>query len=375
MRKIRRIIAVLFVCMLCFSLLAGCSGGSGGGKEADGKGSGTRTVKDDRGVELTLPEKLESIAIVGPVFPSIVYAIQGHLENVKAVAKSAYTGWQLSIMKDLAPEFENVDTTIFGKEINFEELANLNPDLVIDWTTDTEDIAKMEEMGITVAAFTAAKDIETLRHLLGSLAAVLGCEDRYEVLMKYYDEMENYINSKQTQIAALSEDEKPRVLFLRNTDLDCYTDGVNPYIAEWVGAQNIVMSTYTNDTTTGDQKPTMEAILAYNPQIILLSNFDDFVPEDFYNNTIEAQDWSNVDAVKNHRVYKIPCGLYRWVPPNCAEKFLFCYYVASIVQPEIFSEIDMEKTIKEFFADYFSYDLTQDQVDFIVHKEANADSV
>ena len=310
MRKIKRITAVLLVFILCFSLLAGCSGGSGG-KDADGNGNCTRTVKDDRGVELTLPEKLESIAIVGPVFPSIVYALQGNLENVTAVAKSAYTGWQISIMKDLAPEFENVNTTIFGSEINFEELANLNPDLVIDWTTDTEDIAKMEEMGITVAAFKAAKDIETLKQLLGSLATVLGCEDRYEELMKYYEEMENYINSKQTQIAELSEDEKPRVLFMRNKDLDCYTDGVNPFIAEWVGAQNIVMATYTNDTTTGDQKPTMETILAYNPQIIFLSNFDEFVPEDFYNNTIEAQDWSNVDAVINHRVYKIPCGLYR----------------------------------------------------------------
>ena len=34
--------------------------------------------------------------------------------------------------------------------------------------------------------------------------------------------------------------------------------------------------------------------------------------EDFYNNTIEGQDWSQVSAVKNGKVFKEALGVFHW---------------------------------------------------------------
>ena len=48
----------------------------------------------------------------------------------------------------------------------------------------------------------------------------------------------------------------------------------------------------------------MEQIIDWDPEMIYLSNFDDFLPENLYNNSFDGQDWSNVKAVKNKKVYK-----------------------------------------------------------------------
>ena len=149
--------------------------------------------------------------------------------------------------------------------------------------------------------------------------------------------------------------------------LKIYGDGVDPYITDWVGGQNITLAGSSADTST----PTMEEVLVYDPEIIFLSNFDDVTPDDLYNNRLEGQDWSNVSAVKNHKVYKVPCGLYRWAPPNTLEKPLYVLWQASIIQPGIFGDVDMRAEVKSFFQEFFDYELTEEQIDYVLHTDLN----
>lgn len=56
----------------------------------------------------------------------------------------------------------------------------------------------------------------------------------------------------------------------------------------------------------------MEQVLAWNPDIIYISNFAyGEYPEDILQNKIEGQDWKQINAVKSGKVYKIPMGEYR----------------------------------------------------------------
>lgn len=172
-------------------------------------------------------------------------------------------------------------------------------------------------------------------------------------------------NSKADEVAALSEDEMPRVLHFQNVhEMTCYTGGINTYITTLEGGQNF---TLPEDIT----EPSMETILEYDPEIIFISNFDDVTPEDFYENKLEGQDWSNVSAVKNHKVYKVPCGLYRWAPPNAFEKPLYMKWTASIVQPEIFSDYDIRTEISDFYKDYYGYELSDEQLDSLLRLDLN----
>lgn len=393
----------LMAAMLALAMLAGCGAGTGkettagvetkgqetqakaetetgtqtqaketenAGTAQNGAGGETRMVVDATGEEVEVPAHPQAIAVMPPVVPNMVYALQGHAENMIAITPSAYSGWEISIMKELAPELESVDTSVIASvsEINMEELAAMKPDLVICWDTQTDQAAQLRSLGIPVVMLTAATDMETLRSLITMLGDILNCQDQAAKMMAWYDEVEDYVDSKSEEVQALADEDRPRVLhFMYVEELNIYANGVNPYITDWVGGQNIKLEGASAETSS----PTMEEILAYDPEIVFISNFDDVTPEDLYNNRLEGQDWSNVSAVKNHKVYKVPCGLYRWAPPNTIEKPLYVLWQASVIQPEIFADVDMRAEVKDFFQEFFQYELTEEQIDFVLHTELN----
>ena len=330
--------------------------------------TGMRTVVDATGEEVQVPAEPKAIVITGPVFPNIVFALQGNMENVVAIPKSAYTAWERSLMRELAPEQENVNTTVVsGSGINMEELVNLKPDLVLCWASSTDTMTQLKELGIPVAGFEGATDMASLESLITMMGDVLNRQERAKELVDWYHEVEEYVDSKQDQVSALTDEQKPRILNITLSDMSVSATGMNAWITDKVGGQNIVLEGASAETST----PTMEEVLKYNPQIIFLNNWDDCTPEDVYENKIDGQDWSNVDAVINHRVYKIPLSLYRWTPPNTVEKPLFYLYMASMIQPDIFSEVDMRQQEKDFIQKFFDVTLTDEQLDNIFHVEMN----
>jgi len=290
--------------------------------------TGMRTVVDATGEEIQVPAEPKAIVITGPVFPNIVFALQGNMENVVAIPKNAYTAWERSLMRELAPEQENVNTTVVsGGGIN----------------------------------------MTSLESLITMMGDVLNRQERAKELVDWYHEVEEYVDSKQDQVSALTDEQKPRILNITLSDMSVSATGMNAWITDKVGGQDIVLEGASAETST----PTMEEVLKYNPQIIFLNNWDDCTPEDVYENKIDGQDWSNVDAVINHRVYKIPLSLYRWTPPNTVEKPLFYLYMASMIQPDIFSEVDMRQQEKDFIQKFFDVTLTDEQLDNIFHVEMN----
>jgi iron complex transport system substrate-binding protein len=114
----------------------------------------------------------------------------------------------------------------------------------------------------------------------------------------------------------------------------------------------------TGDNTSGFVAMDMEKIYAMDPDIIIMSNFDPFTPEQIYNNEIADADWSQLKAVQNHRVYKIPMGIYRWSQPN-VEAHLFLEWLGKLTQPEAFAEVDLKADTIEFYKTMFNYDLSE----------------
>lgn len=49
-------------------------------------------------------------------------------------------------------------------------------------------------------------------------------------------------------------------------------------------------------------------------------------------------------------------------------------WLAQLIQPEIFAEIDIEQDTRAFFQDYFGYSLTDEDLAQIFAADANADS-
>ena len=96
--------------------------------------------------------------------------------------------------------------------------------------------------------------------------------------------------------------EKPRVLILFNYAGGVIkTSGSNFFGQYWIestGGINVAAD------LNGTPEINMEQIYEWDPDIIYITNFSPYLPEDLYNNTIEGNDWSSVKAVKEGKVYK-----------------------------------------------------------------------
>ena len=76
----------------------------------------TRTVVDATGAEVEVPAHPKRIAVPAMVLPNIVYALQGNAENIVSIPPAAYSGGEMSILKYLAPEMEDVDPKKMNEE-------------------------------------------------------------------------------------------------------------------------------------------------------------------------------------------------------------------------------------------------------------------
>ena len=165
MKKRSKFLAMLLSTAVAVSSLTGIS------VFAADKTSGeeeTRTVVDATGAEVEVPAHPKRIAVPAMVLPNMVYALQGNAENMVSIPPAAYSGWEMSILKDLAPELEDVDTTMVNDDfsVNVEALADADVDLVLNWDSETDQAAQLKALGIPCVLVSSAKDMDGLKNLV-----------------------------------------------------------------------------------------------------------------------------------------------------------------------------------------------------------------
>lgn len=171
-------------------------------------------------------------------------------------------------------------------------------------------------------------------------------------------------------LTGVEDTEKPRVMFLhQHSDKSIIVGGANFFSEKWIkatGGTDIV----GDDGVEGQKEVNMEQIYAWNPDIIYITNFTETQPDDLLNNSVSGQDWSEVQAVKDGNVHKVPLGIYRWFPPN-GDAPLMLKWMAQINHPEVFN-YDINEEIKNYYSDFYEYELTDEDVDSILHPSSDA---
>lgn len=362
----KHLISVISLLLVGIFLLSGC-GTQSAKQDIANDAASTKIVTDVLERDVEVGTEIKSIGVTPIPYTSMVYAIDGSGEKLVAIHPSAKAAYEKSILKKMAPEIEDVSADYIGSDfsVNMEEILNLKPDLMILWSRQEEEIKKLEELGIPVVALTngANSNIDDFHSNIKILGSVLGKEERAEKLISYHKDVMKYFKSKADEIA---DDQRPKVLYIKNPELNVSaSDSFNQIMIEMAGGVNVA-----NEVKGAWTQVSMEQILEWDPEIIYLSNFDDFVPEDLYENRIKGQDWSNVSAVKNKKVYKTPLGIYRWDAPN-AETHLFLEWMGQKQQPDVFDEYHFEDDLINFYKQFFNYDLTQQEIDSITNKIHN----
>ena len=259
-----------------------------------------------------------------------------------------------------------------GDEVNMEELLAMEPDVVFYRAENVEEYEQLSAMGIPAVGFSTTKwgsdSIETFQGWVSLLGEVLQQEDRADGIAEYGREVYDMI---QQRLAQAGDDlEKPRVFWLfRYSSGVVQTSGSNHFGEYWANATGAVNVAHESDGASFEVN--MEQIYAYDPDIIYISNFAPYLPEDLYNNAIEGNDWSVVRAVQEGNVYKCPLGMYRWYPPS-SDSPLMLLWLAKNHHPELFEDIDMTQELKDYYLRFYNVELTDENIEKIFNPSREA---
>lgn len=361
MKKIIR----LSMALLCASLLAftACNKKTAG----SAKSNETHIVTDHAGRNVELPVNIERVVIISPMpLPSIYCLYMGGTDKLVGMHPSSMAAAENSYLKNVYPDVVNVPTDfVKNGAVNVEELLKLNPDVVFYLASDKALSQSLENAGIKGFAFSTSvadfNTIETYANWIQKFGEIFGDTGRADAIIKYGREIEKKVSER---IAGLKAEEKPDVLILYHYDTTgMKTSGVNFYGDYWInasGGKNVA------GDLNGMPQISMEQVYQWNPEYIFITNFSPYLAEDLLNNSIEGYDWSQVKAVKNGKVYKIPLGMYRWFPPS-SDTPLCLQWMSQILHPELFSDIDINKEVTDYFKTFYGADLTAEDLNAIFH--------
>ena len=340
-------------------------------QETEGKDDFIEVV-DQNNMTAKVPKDASRVILTALPLPSI-YAITGApIENLVGMHPGSASAIENSVMKSMYPDLVNVPSNfIDGLDINIEEMMKLDPDVVMYWAEYTNQYDVMTEAGIpavgvkTQAGGDALKTMESWLEIMGTMFGTDSDNGNAAKVLDYGKKVQDEIAEV---VKTIPEEEKPKVLYLYNHSADeISVSGNEFYGGFWIESAGGVNAAAE---IQGHSIVNMEQIYEWNPDIILITTFTETMPEDLLNNTIEGQDWSQVAAVKNGKVYKEPLGTYRWFPPS-GDAPLMAKWMAQTLHPDLFT-YDMTQEIISYYDEFYQYSLTPEQAEGILKANREA---
>lgn len=334
----------------------------------------THTVVDHLDNAVEVPYEVNRIVVcdIYPL-PSALTVFFDSAEKIVGMPAPSMTAAANGLLGQLYPQILDAQTGfIDGSTINMEELLKLQPDVVFYSASQPQEGEQLRNAGIPALAVSVNKwqynAIETLNNWIDLLSQVFPENDKTQVVREYSDKMYDLV---QQRVSDLDEADRQRVFFLfQYTDTNMLTSG-KQFFGQWwadaIGAVNVAQELEKDNSVAVN----MEQVYAWNPSLIFVTNFTKFGPEDLYNNTVGTYDWSAVDAVKNHQVYKMPLGMYRSYTPG-VDTPVTLLWLAKSAYPQLFNDIDLIAETKAYYQEVFGIALTDEQASAIFAPPAEA---
>ena len=316
---------------------------------------------------MEIPTEINRV-VVGNILQlaSVLTVYLGGTDKIVGMHPASMGAAESGLLSELYPEILDAKTDfINGSEINVEELLNLNPDIVIGVGAEQAQILRDAGIpAVTVSTSNWEYDVvETYDQWIALFDQIFGDSELSDRISAYSQEAYNMV---QERVSSISEEDRKRVLVLYQYDEEAMlASGPNFFGQFWCdasGSINVAEEIVDGSSVTIN----MEQVYEWNPDVVILTNFSGTQPEDLYNYAVGNDDWSNVAAVKNKQVYKMPLGLYRTFTPG-ADTPVTLQWFAKTMYPELFEDINIEEVTKSYFKDYYNVELTDGQVENMYH--------
>ena len=372
---------IIFILTLSLILLAAC--GAAPAEEAaqpeeaaESTAEDTITVVDHSGNTVVLPADIQRIVVCDILpLPSVLAVFFNSADKIVGMSEPSMTAAANSLLGELYPEILEADTGfINGTEVNVESLSQLEPDVVFYSSSSAQLGEQLTNAGFNAVAISVNKweydCIETLNNWIALLGQMFPEDDKTDLVAASSQEVYDMI---QERVKDIPDEERERLFFLfKYSDSAIITSG-SQFFGQWwaeaVGAKNVGEELEVDNAV----ETSLEQVYAWDPSLMLITNFTTATPDDIYNNTVGVYDWSGVSAVADKKVYKMPLGMYRSYTPG-VDTPMTLLWLAQTVYPDLFSDIDLTAEVKDYYQNVFSVELTDEQVASIFAPPADAGS-
>lgn len=334
---------------------------------ASEKKEGTHKVVDHAGNEVEVPNNIERIVIDQiPILSTYAAYHGGKAPYIVGYAGSLKEVISDTVLKDMAPELLDAQNTVHGQsDINIEEIMKLKPDVIFYNAMNKEHYEQLSKTGIpcigfaTVGGETPADPINRYGEWLKLLEDVFGEEGKMDDFLAAGNEI---VKDVEDRIAKVPENERPTSMILwkyaQGTPIVAGKGVFGDFWLKRIGTKNVA------GEAKGFAKVNVEQIYQWNPEILFLDGpgLLDITTQDVFANNVEGFDFSNLDSVKNKRVYNTKLGMWNWFTPN-PDGPLVLAWLAQSTYPEYFKDYDLKSKIKEYYKEWYNYELTDEQVE------------
>jgi iron complex transport system substrate-binding protein len=310
-----------------------------------------KTITDMTGRKVTIPLHVNRVAISGTAMTQLAVMLGGNSKIVATVPSIKSNPWYMKIY----PKIKTVSVP-FDKEVNIEELIKSKPDVVVLWSGKEELQKKIEKLGIPVIIiyYDTPEELKKSVTLMGNLLGDKETKKAAE-FCSYYDSNIKRITEKTSSISA---DNKVKVYYSAESPLS--TDGNNSIVTSWIEMSGGINLAAQNGITGMSQNVPMEDVVKWNPDVIVVR---DAPNKDAILKDVRFKD---INAVKNNKIYINPKGVNVWCARS-GDEALQVLWAAKILHPDMFEDIDMNKEVKEFYKTYYSYDVSNEELEDIMN--------
>lgn len=166
-----------------------------------------------------------------------------------------------------------------------------------------------------------------------------------------------------TGTADVAKEQRPRAYYTAGNPLE--SEGVGSIITMWMeagGARNVTAEAGIGGGTGSFVNVTMEDVIVWDPQIV--------VRDASTKRTIAADErWTGISAVKDDRVLVNPRGVFVW-SARSAEAALQVLWAGKTFHPDRFPNLDMRQEVRDFYRTFYTYALSDEQLDAIFNPTA-----
>ncbi|MDE4907689.1 ABC transporter substrate-binding protein [Methanogenium marinum] len=305
-------------------------------------------------VAVPVPADIDGVLSTAPHVSMIIYMI----------APDTLLGWNFPPEDEYISEkyaaLPNVGGWYGNIAGNYESFIAMNPDVVFEgFNSKGDPAASIEERQANMGKIPVVGVENTIDALaydapITYVGSVLWAEEEAASLNEFYARV---LALTEEATGTIPDDEK-RTVYYANGPTGLKTSPSGSQHSQLIDICNGVnVAECPTKAVMGQTEVSMEQVVEWNPDVIVCDD------KGFYDGVYDDPKWESVTAVKNSDVHYIPSSPYCWfdAPPS-TNTIIGIPWVATVIYPDQCGNIDMASLTKEFYAKFYHYDLTDDEV-------------